>query len=139
MVTTATSLWYLVCNHLSLSPSPSSLSVPLQPLVTMEQLWRTTSNQVPSPATFFESDIPPQTWTPAVYCRIISCCEKLGYHTHAAILCQFLQPVDYELAFGILKNNVESMVDSLFVHFWGMTIIEYLICILTAIHTVLTA
>jgi hypothetical protein len=61
---------------------------------------------------------------------MLSCCEKLGYHTHAAILCQFLQPVDYELAFGILKNNVESTVDSLFVHFWDMTIIEYLICIL---------
>ena len=79
---------------------------------------------------FFESDIPPQTWTTAVYRRMISCCEKLGYHTHAAILCQFLHPVDYELAFGILKNNVESTVDSLFVHFWDMTIIEYLICIL---------
>ena len=79
---------------------------------------------------FFESDIPPQTWTAAVYRRMISCCEKLGYHTHAAILCQFLHPVDYELAFGIFKNNVESTVDSLFVHFWDMTIIEYLICIL---------
>ena len=82
---------------------------------------------------FFESDIPPQTWTPAVYRRMLSCCEKLGYHTHAAILCQFLQPVDYELAFGILKNNVESTVDSLFIHFWDMTIIEYLICILNAV------
>ena len=79
---------------------------------------------------FFESDIPSQTWTPAVYHRMINCCGKLGYHTHAAILCQFLQPVDYELAFGILKNNVESTVDSLFIHFWDMTIIEYLICIL---------
>ena len=82
---------------------------------------------------FFESDIPSQTWTPAVYHRMINCCGKLGYHTHAAILCQFLQPVDYELAFGILKNNVESTVDSLFVHFWDMTIIEYLICILSNI------
>ena len=79
---------------------------------------------------FFESDIPGQTWTPAVYHHMINCCGKLGYHTHAAILCQFLQPVNYELAFGILKNNVESTVDSLFVHFWDMTIIEYLICIL---------
>ena len=78
---------------------------------------------------FFESDIPSQTWTPAVYHRMINCCGKLGYHTHAAILCQFLQPVDYELAFEILKNNVESTVDSLFIHFWDMTIIEYLICI----------
>ena len=84
---------------------------------------------------FFESDVPPQTWTPAVYHCMISCCEKLNYHTHAAILCQFLQPVDYELAFGILKNNVESTVDSLFVHFWDMTIIEYLICILNANYT----
>ena len=76
---------------------------------------------------YFESDVPSP---PTVYHRMISCCGKLGYHTHAAILCQFLQPVDYELAFGILKNNVESTVDSLFIHFWDMTIIEYLVCIL---------
>ena len=40
---------------------------------------------------------------------MVSCCDRQGLHTHAAILCQLLQPVDYELAFSILKNNARCV------------------------------
>lgn len=79
---------------------------------------------------FFETEVPSSLWTQTVYKRMIKCCMKLAYSTHAAIFCQFLQPVDYELAFEILKSNVNTAVESLFAHFWDMTIIEFLICIL---------
>ena len=86
---------------------------------------------------FFETEVPTSTWTQTVYRRIIKCCTKLGYNTHAAIFSQFLQPVDYELAFEILNSSISTTVESLFAHFWDMTIIEYLICILKKITVVI--
>ena len=79
----------------------------------------------------FQTDVPPNVWSQEVYKRLIACCSKLGYHTHALVLCQLLELVDYEFAFGMVMNTVGSMVECMFTHLWDMTIIEYLICILT--------
>ena len=79
---------------------------------------------------YFQNDVLQDIWTPDVYKRLITCCSKLGYHTHALLLCQLLDPIDYEYAFSIMKGNVGVLSESLFTHLWDMTIIEYLICIL---------
>ena len=80
----------------------------------------------------YQNDVPQDTWTPDVHKRLIACCSKLGYHTHALILCQLLEPVDYEYAFNVMKSNVGALSEGLFSHLWDMTIIEYLICILVS-------
>lgn len=86
----------------------------------------------------FQLDIFPKVWSQTTQRRLIKCCCKLGHYTQAAILCQLLQPVDYETAFSILKEHASRTLDSLFPYFWDMTIIEYLIRILdltTHMHT----
>lgn len=78
----------------------------------------------------FETDVPSDVWSQDVFKRLIACSSKLGYHSHALILCQLPEPVDYESTFGMLRSTVISLVESMFTHLWDMTIIEYLICIL---------
>jgi len=78
----------------------------------------------------FQDSISETVWSSSVLNRLINCCLKLSYHTQAAILCQLLRPADYELAFRIMRENAESMVENMFEYFWDMTIIEYLIRIL---------
>lgn len=75
----------------------------------------------------FQEEVPTTVWPNQVFYHMVSCCDRQGLHTHAAILCQLLQPVDYELAFSILKNNASNAVESLFVYLWDMDIVEYLI------------
>ncbi len=78
----------------------------------------------------FTTEVPEAVWSPIVHQRLRACCTRLRYHTHALIVCQLLEPVDYEGAFGIVRSNVGAMTEGLFTHLWDMTIIEYLICIL---------
>ncbi len=77
----------------------------------------------------FQSEIPQEVWSQTTLRRLIKCCLRLRYYTQAVLLCQLLQPVDYEMAFAILRDHANETVDSLFPCFWDMTIIEYLICI----------
>ncbi|KAL5466717.1 hypothetical protein EMCRGX_G030865 [Ephydatia muelleri] len=81
------------------------------------------------PSRYFEDDVPAEIWSQQVYRRIINCCSHLSYYTHVVILCQFLKPVDYELAFATLRNHSSSTTESLYIHLWDMTIIEYIIYI----------
>ena len=82
-----------------------------------------------------------------VYRRIISCCSHLNYYTHVCIvmnsyntiaflafhthththtrihtqvviLCQFLKPVDYELAFATLRNHSRSAPSNIILSLW---------------------
>lgn len=78
----------------------------------------------------FHDLVPGEVWSANILRRLINCCQRLNYHTQAAILCQLLQPVDYDLAFRILRENATSLLENMFAYFWDMTIIEYLICIL---------
>lgn len=81
------------------------------------------------PSKYFEDEVPAEIWTQQVYRRMIKCCSHLGYYTHVVILSQFLKPVDYELAFTTLRNHSSNTIESLYVHLWDMSIIEYIIYI----------
>lgn len=78
---------------------------------------------------YFEDNVPSDIWPVQVYRKIITCCTHLNFHTHAVLFCQLLNPVDYELAFSLLTNHSSSMMESYFMYFWDMVIIEYLIYI----------
>ncbi|XP_064393895.1 integrator complex subunit 8-like isoform X2 [Halichondria panicea] len=80
----------------------------------------------------FTTEVPEAIWSPIVHQRLRACCTRLRYHTHSLIVCQLLEPVDYEGAFGIVRSNVGAMTEGLFTHLWDMTIIEYLIYTLTS-------
>ena len=80
----------------------------------------------------FQLPVPQGVWSQTTLRRLIKSCCKLGYVTQAVVLCQLLQPVDYEMAFAILKEHASDTMDSIFPYFWDMTIIEYLIRILSA-------
>lgn len=78
----------------------------------------------------FHRDIPTTVWSQVTLHRLITCCCRLGYFTHAVVLSQLLQPMEYEHAFSILRENASETLASVFPYLWDMTIIEYLICIL---------
>lgn len=81
----------------------------------------------------FHHEVPDEVWSQPTLRQLVRCCCRLGYYTQAVLLCQLLHPVDYELAFGIMKENASHMTEGMFQYFWDMSIIEYLICILRMI------
>ncbi|CAG9860087.1 unnamed protein product [Phyllotreta striolata] len=64
-----------------------------------------------------------------VFRRMIKCCIALGCNTQAAVLCQFLEDVDYTLAFRTLseQKSCSDAVDAYYHCFWDTSILEYLI------------
>ena len=54
---------------------------------------------------FFEIPVPKEIWNEQVYKRMIKCCTNLKCYTQVAILCQFLDPVDYATAFKSLQEK----------------------------------
>ncbi|XP_066143354.1 integrator complex subunit 8 [Euwallacea fornicatus] len=64
-----------------------------------------------------------------VFRRMIKCCQALGCHTQAAVLCQFLEEPDYSLAFRILgeQKSCNDAVDAYYHCFWDTNILEFLI------------
>ena len=54
---------------------------------------------------FFEMPPPRDVWNDQVYRRLIKCCSQLQCFTLVALLCQFLQPVDYTTAFKALQEK----------------------------------
>ena len=67
-----------------------------------------------------------------VYRRMIKCCAHLQCYTQAAVLCQFLEEVDYALAFKMAASDQKSCapadaMDAYYHCIWDTTILEYLI------------
>lgn len=66
-----------------------------------------------------------------IFRRMIKCCTQLNCHTQAAILCQFLDDIDYALAFKCLgenkSNNCNDAFDAYYNCIWDTTILEYLV------------
>ncbi|XP_011879399.1 PREDICTED: integrator complex subunit 8 [Vollenhovia emeryi] len=67
-----------------------------------------------------------------VYRRMIKCCAHLQCYTQAAVLCQFLEEVDYSLAFKMASSDQKSCaaadaMDAYYHCIWDSTILEYLI------------
>eukprot|EP00057_Strongylocentrotus_purpuratus_P020858 XP_011675332.1 PREDICTED: integrator complex subunit 8 isoform X1 [Strongylocentrotus purpuratus] len=77
---------------------------------------------------FFEVPIPKTVWTDQVHKRCIKACSGLQCHTQAAILCQFLQPVDYATAYQALQEKrCYDGSDSMYGCFWDLAILEFLV------------
>ncbi|XP_025991714.1 integrator complex subunit 8 [Solenopsis invicta] len=67
-----------------------------------------------------------------VYRRMIKCCAHLQCYTQATVLCQFLEEVDYSLAFKMAASDQKSCapadaMDAYYHCIWDTTILEYLI------------
>ncbi|XP_025264250.1 integrator complex subunit 8 [Camponotus floridanus] len=67
-----------------------------------------------------------------VYRRMIKCCAHLQCYTQAVVLCQFLEEVDYTLAFKMAGSDQKSCaaadaMDAYYHCIWDTTILEYLI------------
>lgn len=67
-----------------------------------------------------------------VYRRMIKCCAHLQCYTQAVVLCQFLDEVDYALAFKMAGNEQKNAapndaMDAYYHCIWDTTILEYLI------------
>ncbi|XP_033626504.1 integrator complex subunit 8-like [Asterias rubens] len=79
---------------------------------------------------FFEMPPPRDVWNDQVYRRLIKCCSQLQCFTLVALLCQFLQPVDYTTAFKALQEKTcYDACDALYDCIWDVTLLEYLICL----------
>jgi len=80
----------------------------------------------------FSQPIPRTQIDDLVYRRMIKCCAHLQCYTQAAVLCQFLEEVDYSLAFKMAASDQKSCVaadamDAYYHCIWDTTILEYLI------------
>ncbi|XP_064611171.1 integrator complex subunit 8-like [Liolophura sinensis] len=63
-----------------------------------------------------------------VYRRMIKCSSYLQCHTQVAVLCQFLDEVDYATAFKALQErNTYDAMDTYYPFIWDISILEFLI------------
>ncbi|XP_066992327.2 integrator complex subunit 8 [Anabrus simplex] len=80
---------------------------------------------------FFSQPLPRSMMDDHVYRRMIKCCSQLQCYTQAAVLCQFLDEVDYTTAFknlGEVKtNSCSDAMDAYYSCIWDTTILEYLV------------
>ncbi|XP_059608523.1 integrator complex subunit 8 [Phlebotomus argentipes] len=66
----------------------------------------------------------------AVVRRMIKCSTNLGCHMQATVLCQFLDDVDYGLAFKCISEKSASFTDAIDTYYsciWDVTILEFII------------
>ncbi|XP_052817702.1 integrator complex subunit 8-like [Mya arenaria] len=77
---------------------------------------------------FFANAVPKSIYDDTVYRKMMKCCNYLQCHTQVAVLCQFLDDVDYSAAFKALqeKHTYDAM-DSYYVCIWDISILEYLV------------
>ncbi|OAD62741.1 Integrator complex subunit 8 [Eufriesea mexicana] len=80
----------------------------------------------------FSQPVPRSQIDDLVYRRMIKCCAHLQCYTQAAVLCQFLEEVDYSLAFKMAASDQKSCapadaMDAYYHCIWDTTILEYLI------------
>lgn len=62
--------------------------------------------------------------------KMIKCSSNLGCFLQAAVLCQFVEDVDYTLAFKLLQeksSNFQDAMDSYYSLIWDTTLLEYII------------
>ncbi|XP_046385637.1 integrator complex subunit 8 [Ischnura elegans] len=80
---------------------------------------------------FFGQLIPRSVIDDTIYRRMIKCCTQLQCHTQAAVLCQFLEEVDYNTAFKSLGERGGSTADAADAHLssciWDITLLEFLV------------
>ncbi|CAB3380059.1 Hypothetical predicted protein [Cloeon dipterum] len=77
---------------------------------------------------FFSRAVPKSKINNLVYDRMIKCCTQLQCHTQAAVLCQFLDDIDYATAFKSLhEKNCADAMDAYYHCIWDLTIVEFLV------------
>lgn len=62
--------------------------------------------------------------------KMIKCSSNLGCFLQAAVLCQFIEDIDYALAFKCLQeksSNFQDAMDSYYSLIWDNTLLEYII------------
>ncbi|XP_012265327.2 integrator complex subunit 8 [Athalia rosae] len=80
----------------------------------------------------FRQPVPRTQIDDLVYRRMIKCCTHLQCYTQATVLCQFLDEVDYALAFKMISSDQKSCaaadaMDAYYHCIWDTTILEFLI------------
>jgi integrator complex subunit 8 len=97
---------------------------------------------------YFSRPVPRFEIDDQVYKRMIKCCSQLQCHTQVdfifapstfesfsnlfqvAVLCQFLEEVDYGIAFKSLQEkNCADAMDAYYNCIWDVTILEFLVCL----------
>nr|CAD7454749.1 unnamed protein product [Timema tahoe] len=80
---------------------------------------------------YFSQSMPRSVMDDNVLRRMIKCCTHLQCHTQAAVLCQFLEEVDYATAFKSLgdmkSSSCSDAMDAYYSCIWDTTILEYLV------------
>ncbi|XP_059163560.1 integrator complex subunit 8-like [Physella acuta] len=77
---------------------------------------------------FFTCPVPRSIYDDVVFRRMIKCCSYLQCHTQVAVLCQFLEEVDYNTAFKALhERNVYDAMDAYYCCIWDVSILEFLV------------
>ncbi|XP_059486772.1 integrator complex subunit 8 [Neocloeon triangulifer] len=77
---------------------------------------------------FFSRPVPRFEIDDQVYKRMIKCCTQLQCHTQAAVLCQFLDDVDYATAFKSLQEkNCADAMDAYYNCIWDVTMLEFFV------------
>ncbi len=62
---------------------------------------------------------------------MIKCCSYMQCHTQVAVLCQFLDEMDYTQAFKSLQErNTQDAMDTYYDCIWDITLLEYITSIL---------
>lgn len=62
--------------------------------------------------------------------RMIKCSTALGCYIEAAVFCQFLDEIDYALAFKCISEKTLSVSDAMDAYYnciWDATLLEYII------------
>ncbi|XP_041376535.1 integrator complex subunit 8-like [Gigantopelta aegis] len=77
---------------------------------------------------FFTRPFTKTTFDDQIYRKMIKCCSYLQCHTQVALLCQFLDDVDYTTAFKSLQErNTYDAMDAYYCCIWDVSMLEYLI------------
>jgi len=77
---------------------------------------------------FFTCPVPKTIYDDSIYRRMIKCCSYLQCHTQVAVMCQFLEEVDYTSAFRALQErDVYDAMDAYYCCLWDVSILEFLV------------
>lgn len=78
----------------------------------------------------FALAVPKTVWSNAVYHKIISCFTAFNAYTQAAVMCQFLEPLDYALAYSNLNQPAsDDAAECYYSCIWDVTLLEYVVYI----------
>ncbi|XP_065215159.1 integrator complex subunit 8 [Planococcus citri] len=81
---------------------------------------------------YFIRPVPKNIIEDFTYKRMVRCCMEIQCFTQAAVLCQFLDEVDYSTAFKCLSENATSDASDCYYNcIWDVNILEFLISLHT--------